>query len=179
MNQTVSDSALSAFTRHLWYLTAEMVPIALFSTKVSTEQRRALALSLLAAKPDSHVSSPENRFGTGFGKPTFPEHISESTELSDFVSKDSWFSMALLKIDDRFLEEPVESWADSQAYQDSLTNVHSLNVINDSAERGVKLSTDFLSAARSEDHYQNVLQVVEEDRRSRPNLRKRKAKTDK
>ena len=64
-----------------------------------------------------------------------PEHISESTELSDFVSKDSWFSMALLKIDDRFLEEPVESWADSQAYQDSLTNVHSLNVINDSAER--------------------------------------------
>ena len=87
--------------------------------------------------------------------------------------------MALLKIDDRFLEEPVESWADSQAYQDSLTNVHSLNVINDSAERGVKLSSDFLSAARSEDHYQNVLQVVEEDRRSRPNLRKRKAKTDK
>ena len=79
MNQTVSDSALSAFTRHLWYLTAEMVPIALFSTKVSTEQRRALALSLLAAKPDSHVSSPENRFGTGFGMPKSPEHISELT----------------------------------------------------------------------------------------------------
>ena len=37
VNQTVSDSALSAFTRHLWYLTAEMVPIALFSNSLKNQ----------------------------------------------------------------------------------------------------------------------------------------------
>ena len=179
VNQIVSDSALSAFNRHLWYLTSELVPIALFSGKVPAEQRHALALSLLATKPESPLPSPENRFGNGFGKPKFPERITESTVLSDLVAEDSWYTMGLLQIDTTFLEEPVDSWSELPEYQASLANINSLNVINDCAERGVKLSSDFLSAARSEDHYQNVLQVVEEDRRSRPNLRKRKAKTDK
>ena len=38
----------------------------------------------------------------------------------------------------------------------------------------MKLSADFLAAAQSEEHYQNVLQVVEQDRKRTPNLRKRK-----
>ena len=33
------------------------------------------------------------------------------------------------------------------------------------AERSVKLSSDFLSTAKSEEHHQNVLQVVEQDRK--------------
>lgn len=178
VNPTVSDSALSAFTRHQWYLSSEMVPIALFSNKVPTEQRHALALSLLAAKPDGDFVTPRDRYGTGFGKPEFPSDISESTTPADLVSRDSWFTMNILEINHEFLTEPVEAWPESAAYQASLANVDALNVINDCAERGVKLSSDFLSASRSEGHYQNVLQVVEEDRRSLPNLRKRKAKAD-
>ena len=65
----------------------------------------------------------------------------------------------------------------SPAYQQSLVNVKAVNVINDCAKRGVKLSADFLNAARSEEHYQNVLQVVEQDRKNMPNLRKRKLNT--
>jgi len=47
-----------------------------------------------------------------------------------------------------------------------------------SAERGVKLSGDFLDAARSEEHYQNILQVVEADRKQISSLRKRRQETD-
>ena len=35
-------------------------------------------------------------------------------------------------------------------YQSSLRNILAVNVMNDSAERGVKLSSDFLAAAHSE-----------------------------
>ena len=49
-------------------------------------------------------------------------------------------------------------------HQAAMTNIEALNVINDCAERGVKLSADFLSTTKTEKHYQNVLQVVEEDR---------------
>jgi hypothetical protein len=59
-------------------------------------------------------------------------------------------------------------------YQASKANVLAINVVNDCAERGVKLSSDFLSSAKNEEHYQNVLQVVEHDRKRQPNLRKRK-----
>ena len=55
---------------------------------------------------------------------------------------------------------------------------HALNrskAISDSAERGVKPSSDFLPASKSEGHYQDVQQVVEQDRHWQSNLRKRKA----
>ena len=40
-------------------------------------------------------------------------------------------------------------------YQVSSVNLKALNVTNDCAERGVKLSYDFSSSAKSEEHYQN------------------------
>lgn len=48
------------------------------------------------------------------------------------------------------------------------------NVTNDCGERRLKLSADFTGAAKTEEHFQNVIQVVEADRKERPNLRKRK-----
>lgn len=62
-----------------------------------------------------------------------------------------------------------------EAYKSSLCNVGAVNVVNDAAERGVKLSSDYLSSAKTEKHYQNVLQLVEQDRKQKPNLRKRKS----
>ena len=110
----------------------------------------------------------------GFGKPKFPdpEKITQSTALADFAGKDSWFTMNILQINDKFLADNVDTWPESSAYLQSLSNVGAVNVINDAEERGVKLSADFLAAAQSEEHY--VLQVVEQDRKRTPNLRKRK-----
>ena len=48
-------------------------------------------------------------------------------------------------------------------------------MVNDSAEPGVKISSDFLAAVHSEKHYQNYLQVVEQDRKKK---KKKKKKTD-
>ena len=40
------------------------------------------------------------------------------------------------------------------------TKIDAINVIIDCAEIGVNLSADFTGAAKSEEHFQNVLQVV-------------------
>ena len=55
-----------------------------------------------------------------------------------------------------------------------MINIQAVIVVNDSAERGVKLSSDFLAVAKTEEHYQNDLQVVEQDRQRQQNIRKRK-----
>lgn len=47
-------------------------------------------------------------------------------------------------------------------------------VVNDSAERGVKLCHDFLDSAKDEARLQNILQVVENNRASNPNQRSNK-----
>ena len=44
-----------------------------------------------------------------------------------------------------------------------------LQVKNDAAERGVKLGHAFLDRAKIEANYQNILQVVEYERKSKPN----------
>ncbi|ELU04514.1 hypothetical protein CAPTEDRAFT_188253 [Capitella teleta] len=49
-----------------------------------------------------------------------------------------------------------------------------MQCLNDAAERGVKLSSDFLSAARNEENYQIVIQVVQQNREDLPNLRQAK-----
>jgi len=56
----------------------------------------------------------------------------------------------------------------------SAKNVAAVNVVNDCAERGVKLASDFVDTARSVEHFQNVLQVVEKDRKDAPNLRRKR-----
>jgi hypothetical protein len=174
VNVLISKSAVNALKRHLWYLTEEMVPLALFSSKVPPEQRRALADKLLAIKPTTERVAPLNRFGTGFGKPVFPSTVTPSTTLADLAGPDSWFTFHILELNPEFLNEDVSDWPQHAAYQASAVNLQAVNVINDGAERGVKLSSDFLSSVKSEEHYQNVLQVVEQDRKQTPNLRKHK-----
>ena len=55
-----------------------------------------------------------------------------------------------------------------------LSRFLSLSVVNDGAERGVKLAYDFLDSSKKEENLQNVLQIVENDRNLIPNQRKRK-----
>ena len=67
----------------------------------------------------------------------------------------------------------ADKWEDNASYQLAKERCSKIQVINDSAERGVKLDQDFLLAAKKEDHYQNVLQVVEKDRKNRSSYRKK------
>ena len=93
----------------------------------------------------------------------------------DLVKEPPGFTMNILQIDDQFLTDDVDTWSQSQAYQSSLGNILAVNVVNNSAECGVKLSSDFLAAAHSEKHYQNVLQVVEQDRKKKESQSWKKA----
>jgi len=43
LNKTVADAALRKLANHLWYVAPELVPLALFSNKVSVEDKRHIA----------------------------------------------------------------------------------------------------------------------------------------
>ena len=45
----------------------------------------------------------------------------------------------------------------------SAENITAVNVVNDAAEHGVELATDVSDTAQSDKHFQNILQVVEND----------------
>ena len=167
---SVPSSCISV--RYQWYLTAELVPVGLRSNKVSKDARRDFADKLLVIEPDAVPLSPQQRFGIGFGKPRFPTSITLTTTLADLVTTDSWYVFHLLQLDLQFLTEDVAAWPSCATYQLSLINLRAWNVVNDCTESGVKLSSDFLNSAKGEEHYQNVLQVVEQDCKRQQNFRR-------
>ena len=70
----VSNSALKALRRHLWYLTEEMIPLALFSDVAPAEEKRTIAKRLLE-KFGTHSGGTDastKRYGSGFGKAEIP-----------------------------------------------------------------------------------------------------------
>ena len=167
IDRQIADSAIWALNRHLWYLTAEMIPLSLFSESVPLGEHQALANALLGVKPADELQSPQNRFGAGWGKPRFWSiPITALTQQCDLVGVDSWFTIYRLQLDVSFLKLPVNVWKTNAAYMACVDNIAAVNVVNDCAERGVKLSSDFIDTARSDEHFQRVLKVMEDDRKA-------------
>ena len=79
-----------------------------------------------------------------------------------------------MKLDQEFLYKPQKDWHNDDGYKNAKLVVNSISVVNDTAERGVKLGYDFLGSAVKEERYQKILQVVENSRHTLPNQRKRK-----
>ena len=94
------------------------------------------------------------------------------------MNEDSWYTINLLELKMDFLSTDIQDWEMSDNYNESKFIVERLNFTNDPAERGVKLSTDYIASSRGEDHFQNVLQVVERERKEMPYLRLKKIKVE-
>ena len=171
-DKLVGNSALKAFRNHLWYLIEELVPLSLFSNEITYDNKAKI---IEAMKYFKSYPKFQSRHGTGYGKPTFPKlRDIKNISLQSFVGPDSHQFFSLLRISETFFIVKVEHWDNLEEYIKAQKIVSSLKIVNDAAERGVKLGSDFLGTAKIEDRYQNTLQVVENERNYLPNQRKRK-----
>jgi hypothetical protein len=166
----VGEAALQACGRHTWYLSAELVPFALISCQLSPQTRSSLARKL-AATPKTRVLA--------LGKPNLPGLPSsagqaQKTTLSSFVSPLSWTLFGLLgDPDTTWLTKPVSMWQDMPGYREASTFVGNLLCTNDTAERGIKLISDYIGVITKDDEQrQYLLQAVEEHRTMYPDAKK-------
>ena len=62
-------------------------------------------------------------------------------ELADLLDVNSLQTLKLLEVNYEFifLHVPVEMWGEDKSYKAAADKVGKINVVNDSAERGVKL----------------------------------------
>ena len=89
-DKVMSRSAATAFSRHYWYLSEELVPLALFSDKLLDQEKQSIIETLLSFTRSEDENIFENRTGSAFGKPSFPTAIDSSHSLSKLVGPDSW-----------------------------------------------------------------------------------------
>ena len=157
--------SLNKMKHHTWYLTQEIVPFALFSRhpQMTNSLKEQLALRLIRTeKPDSFRR----------GKPVFPL-IENSTTLPDLVGPESHFIFDALDVDITWMRQPVENWVENDSFKAVEQFVQSVKVVNDVAERGVKMMADFATVITTNQEQRNqLLQVVELHRRKFDSFKK-------
>ena len=125
----------------------------LCSTLASEEEKTAIANKLLEKREEEFPP----------GKPDLPI-LYPDTMLVDLVNPTSWFIFKKLDISGNFLELPVCDWENSPEFQRLQTYVSTVKVVNDTAERGIKLCSDVILKTKSTDTRNNLLQVIENHR---------------
>ena len=59
----------------------------------------------------------------------------------------------ILNLSPRFLAKRVEEWEDDESYLEAMVTADNLVVVNDAAERGVKLCHGFLGVHRTNNNF--------------------------
>ena len=181
INPEISDACLQSLSRHEWYLTEELCPLSLADTDLSDSVRKCIADEMVC------VGRQEGEFI--IGKPKFPEVQTEEfwrdvdpedvlMGLGKLVGVRSWslFNMlGLSSSDTQWLNEEVVEWEKDSGYNEFSHIVKGLSVVNDTAERGVKLIQDFVDSTPDETYRQDIMMAVSDHRKeiSTKNLTKK------
>ena len=135
IDREVADIALDKLSNHRWYLTEELVPFALFSNIVPDNMKQNIASKLMSVPEPEHFR---------LGKPVFRQ-VNRQTSLVDLIGPESHTLFHALHIAPHWLAKPVSEWPLDSEFTVAETFVRTVKVVNDAAERGVKLISDFAS----------------------------------
>ena len=163
IDPVLATSALATLDRHRWYLVPSVVLFSLFSDKVSEDTKSRMAARLLSLErpKEPRIDLPEFPVVTG------------DSELWDFVKPSSWEFFDILKVKADWLNQPVTEWEDSEDYRKARHFVMTVKVVNDAAERGIKLASDYAqSLTKDSEIRQKIFQTVESHRREKPDYKK-------
>lgn len=159
----IASAALNKFLRHLWYLSEELVALAFFDSAVSHETKNEMKRAL--QKPVD--SKPSKRASMN------PESAGQK-QLQDFVTANTKRFFETLGLPCTFLEKDAEEWNDDESYVNARDIVNGLKVVNDTAERGVRLMEEYNKLiTNDEEQKQYLLQVVKSYRSSLSNKNKK------
>lgn len=157
IDRVIAEAVLQKFSNHRWYLTQELVTFALFSKHedVSLDLKQMLADAICAQEePESYR----------WGKPSFSPITKKST-LVDFVGPESLYLFKTLDLSKEWLTERVGMWEMDPNYNKAKEFVTNLKVVNDAAERGVKLISEFATKITTDETQRMwLLQTVEAHR---------------
>ena len=127
------ETALKVLSRHGWYLTEEVVVFSLFSSKLTNNEKSRMAARFLS------ISAPKEY---PMGPPKFPS-VNETTGLVDLIGPNSWLLFNKLKVSHSWIEKDVKMWSEDPTFNVVEKFVCTVKTINDTAERGIKLMSDY------------------------------------
>ena len=142
-----------------------MIPVALCDDELPAEEREELARTI--------CDTP--RKPVKLGKPTFPVMTWPGDRPSEayFVTNESWLIFDILELPGDWLKVPSMYWDNMSEYNKLKSFCNNLPSLNDCAERGVHLITQFIDQVQDEEGRQDLLQCVQHWRKNVGDLSKK------
>ena len=161
----ISEAALTAFSRHLWYLSESLVALSFFDSDTCMSVKRDMVRAL-DVQASNH--EPLKRIKVDASTVAF-----SSKTVADFVTDRSRYFFDQLSLNSDFLNVDPSEWETRADYQGAAEFVRTIKVVNDAAERGVSLMQSYNSIlTKNEEQKQYILQVVEQHRQKFRNATK-------
>ena len=101
----IANAATSVLNRHTWYLLEETVPMALFSSKLSNDEKSQLASKILTFEREKLDLKDWK-----LEKPNLQLDITSSTTLADLVGRKSFLLWDSLGLDHQWLKREPSTW---------------------------------------------------------------------
>lgn len=153
-------AVLKKTCNHLWYLADENITLALFDDNVTVAEKREMAQRLLAFADDTDKDDDSVK---RINLKVRDLSTFVSKKLSDFITTNSIKFFDRLNLSKSFLVIDPSKWHDHKDFKNAVEIVRKLKVVNDIAERGVKLMQDYNKKLTTKElEYQKLLQVVKE-----------------
>jgi hypothetical protein len=163
IDHEISVASRQILEQHLWYLSDEVVGLALFSDRVPIMEKVKIVKGMNTEAGERKVKGDS-------------KILREGVTLRDFSTQRTRNILTRLNIDPSFLSIPPETWNENDDYRKGRERVNHLRVVNDTAERGVKLFEEYNTLlTNDEEEKQFLLQVVEKNRISVPTYTTKKS----
>lgn len=165
-DRSLTEIALTAWKRHLWYVSEEMVGLAFLDKRVNLTEKTAMIQNLKRSPKMKALKRLEGK------------NFSPRQPLSEFVTAKTMTIFSALLPDGteqakKFLEKLPQEWDEDNNYKQFKMACDKMKVVNDCAERAIALVTKFNSAlTKDEQQKQYLLSVVRQHQRDMPSCSK-------
>ena len=163
-DSSISSAAANAFSRHLWYLSEELIGLSFFDTSHDSATKR----KMLAALQKEGSQKPEKKKSLQLNEVTIC-----AMTIPDFITCNTRRFFTSIGSSGEFLNVDPSTWNTNVNFMEALQRAKSLKVTNDFAERGVALMQNYIPfLTKDEEQRQFIFQVIEDHRRRFPDARK-------
>lgn len=165
IDEIISQNALKKICNHLWYLVPETASLSFFDENISILTKQKM------------VAATNNKNNMKYLK-KININLKDidcflNKNIEDFITESSLNFFERFGINKNFLLENPEIWPTLPEYIQGKEIVKNIRVVNDAAERAVKLMTEFNEIlTKDEDQKQYLLAVVTEYRKQFPDSNK-------
>lgn len=153
IDEQISELILKKISNHLWYLFEDTMGFAFFDENVSIDEKR----KMVSALGKVNQTPRQIKFDSKMLKSQF-----KNKSLHDFVSSKTMEFFERFYITTEFLLSDPSEWSQKDDYKNGLDICRAIHVVNDSAERAVKLFSDYNEKlTKKEEQKQFIPQVVQ------------------